>query len=194
MRTHAATLLAANQPVSKDTPHAELRRSSIRSRPFARDFDALIVAAVPALAQQPVPSASMAPVIYPAKGQTAKEQDQDRYECYSWSKGQSGFDPAQPVQLVTAASQPGRAGGTAGAMMIGAGSGAAVAGLTNHDAGRGAAAGALGGGLLARAKERQAMQAAQQQASQQQMARNQQKSHYDRAFGACMEARGYVIK
>lgn len=152
---------------------------------------ALVVAAAPVLAQQMVPAASMAPVIYPGKNQTAKEQDQDRYECYSWSKGQSGFDPAQPVQHATAASQPDRSSGKGGAMVIGAGSGAAVAELTHHDAGRGAAAGALGGGLLARAKERQAVQ---QQASQQQMARNQQKSHYDRAFGACMEARGYVIK
>jgi hypothetical protein len=47
---------------------------------------------------------------------------------------------------------------------------------------------------MARAKERQATQAAQQQAAQQQNARGQQKAVYDRAFGACMEARGYVVK
>lgn len=155
---------------------------------------ALAATATPVLAQQPAPSASMAPVVYPARNQTAKEQDHDKYECYSWSKGQSGFDPAQPVQHAAAATGTKGSSATAGAMVIGAGSGAAVAGLTHHDAGRGAAVGALGGGLLARAKERQAMQASQQQVSQQQMARNQQKSHYDRAFGACMEARGYVIK
>jgi len=137
--------------------------------------------------------ARSATVIYPAKGQSTKQQDQDRYECYDWSKAQSGFDPAQ-VSEPAAMPQTKGSAGTAGGMVVGAAGGAAVAELTHHDAGRGAAAGALGGGLMARAKERQATQAAQQQAAQQQNARGQQKAVYDRAFGACMEARGYVVK
>jgi len=52
----------------------------------------------------------------------------------------------------------------------------------------------LGGAMLERAKERQAAQARQQQAAQQQAVRGQQRANYDRAFGACMEARGYVVK
>lgn len=146
---------------------------------------------------------SSGPLIYPAKDQSAKQQEQDRFECYSWAKAQSGFDPAQaapmpagqPTQTAQAAQQK---NSTAGGMVVGAAGGAAVAELTHHSAGRGAAVGALGGGLMAKAKEKQAMQAAQQQAnqqaSQQQAARAQQKSAYDRGFAACLEGRGYVVK
>ena len=34
-------------------------------------------------------------VIYPAKGQSQEQMDKDKYECYSWAKQQSGFDPMQ---------------------------------------------------------------------------------------------------
>src|SRR5262245_21933164 len=92
------------------------------------------------------------PVIYPAKGQDAKQQEMDKYECYSWAKGQSGFDPAQPAQTTVSTSAPAASGAKAGAMVAGAAGGAAVAELTHHDAGRGAAVGAVGGGLKARAR------------------------------------------
>jgi len=31
--------------------------------------------------------------IYPKNGQTDEQQSKDRYECHSWAKSQSGFDP-----------------------------------------------------------------------------------------------------
>jgi hypothetical protein len=34
--------------------------------------------------------------LYPKNGQTAEQQSVDRYECHSWSKAQTGFDPTQP--------------------------------------------------------------------------------------------------
>ena len=34
-------------------------------------------------------------VIYPAKGQSQEQLDKDKYECYSWAKQQTGFDPMQ---------------------------------------------------------------------------------------------------
>jgi hypothetical protein len=46
----------------------------------------------PAAAPQ-VPSEDF--FIYPKNGQTAEQQSADRYECHSWSKGQTGFDPTQ---------------------------------------------------------------------------------------------------
>lgn len=33
--------------------------------------------------------------IYPKNGQSPDQQAQDRYECHSWSAGQSGFDPTK---------------------------------------------------------------------------------------------------
>ena len=149
------------------------------------------------------------PVIYPAKGQSAKQQDQDRYECHSWARGQSGFDPTQPAptsvptQTATVTTTGTSSGGApVSGMAAGAMGGAAVAELTHHDAGRGAAAGAIGGALIQRVKQQQGaqqqqakQQAAQQQASQQQAsARSQQRATYERAMGACMEGRGYTVK
>jgi hypothetical protein len=34
--------------------------------------------------------------IYPRNGQTAEQQSADRFECHSWAKTQTGFDPIQP--------------------------------------------------------------------------------------------------
>jgi hypothetical protein len=137
------------------------------------------------------------PVIYPAKGQAPMQQDRDRYECHDWARSQSGFDPTQPAMPVASAStkQQAPAEPSMGTMLRGAAGGAAVAELTHHDAGRGAAAGLLGASVLSRAREQQAMQARQQQAAQQQQAaRGQARSTYERGFSACMEARGYVVK
>jgi len=151
------------------------------------------------------------PVIYPAKGQTAQQQDQDKYQCHGWAREQSGFDPMQPVQAsqpsqpATGAAAPSSSTTTGNGLVKSAAMGAAVGELAHHDAGRGAAVGVLGGALLQGAKQRQAAQAQQQaaqqqqrqqeqQQQQQQAARAQQKGLFERAFGACMEARGYVLK
>jgi hypothetical protein len=34
-------------------------------------------------------------IIYPRNGQTTEQQAADRYECHSWAKTQTGFDPTQ---------------------------------------------------------------------------------------------------
>jgi len=31
--------------------------------------------------------------MYPKNGQTTEQQAADRYECHSWARGQTGFDP-----------------------------------------------------------------------------------------------------
>ena len=122
------------------------------------------------------------PAIYPAKGQSAKQQDKDKYQCYGWAREQTGFDPAQPA---TASAPP--SGMPPGAMVRGAAGGAAIAAISDHDPAGGAAAGALGAAVRGRMKERQAAQ-------QQQAAQAQQKAAYERAFKACMEGRGYVLR
>lgn len=152
--------------------------------------------------------AQPAPVIYPAKGQSAKQQDQDKYECHGWARERSGgYDPTQPAPNTQAMAQAQPSGTSSkgapvGGMAAGAMGGAALAELTNHNAGHGAAAGALGGAVLQRVKQNQAaqqqhaqQQGAQQQAMQQQAAaRGQQRATYERALSACMEGRGYTVK
>src|SRR5437764_857059 len=52
--------------------------------------------------------------IYPAKGQSQAQQNQDRYECHSWAVHQTGFDPtrtapaAMPPPPPTTQYQPSR--------------------------------------------------------------------------------------
>ena len=42
-------------------------------------------------------------IVYPAKGQSNEQMEKDKFECYSWAKGQTGFDP---MQMPTASSPP----------------------------------------------------------------------------------------
>lgn len=196
-----------------------MQRTHHRLWPFGAFLCAASLAGLAAVAI----ASEAVPVVYPAKGQTGAQQDKDRYECHDWARGQSGYDPSQPRTAMAATqppTTPTTAGATSGAqssgsqdrtgsMVRGAINGAAVAELTHHDAGRGAATGVLTSQVLGRMKEQQAAQARQQQqaqqqqqAAQQQAQRQalqqagwvQQRSVYERAFGACLEARGYVVR
>ena len=139
---------------------------------------------------------------YPSKGQTAAQQDRDRYECYLWAVKQSGFDPGQqqlaPHQRieVTPAAPPGTdtAAGAVGGAAVGAL-------MTPHDREFGLVFGAITGALLGAASD----QARQQQAAQaqrqydarqsQQYARvDKQARDYQRAMTACLEGRGYTVR
>lgn len=150
-----------------------------------------IVAA--AHAQPASAPASPRAVIYPARDQSPKQQDMDKYACHDWARGQSGFDPTQHAGS-SQATAPGSSPQPGATMASGALGGAAIGELASGDAGRGAAAGALGAAALERARQRQAAQAKQQRASQQQAAQAEQRALYDRAFAACMESRGYTLK
>jgi hypothetical protein len=128
--------------------------------------------------------------VYPGKGQTKEQQEQDEFACYKWAKDQTGVDPTQPVQQAAAAPPPGREVGRGAARGAAVG---AIGGAIGGDAGKGAAIGAGVGAAAGVARRRQAEQ--QQQAAQQQ-ARQQQEASingYKRAFSACMTARGYTV-
>jgi hypothetical protein len=73
-----------------------------------------------------------------------------------------------------------------------------AAGAIAGDAGKGAAIGAASGGLIGGMKKRdqkRSQQAAQTQWEQEQAnAYMQGRNSYNRAFGACLEGRGYTVK
>src|SRR5262245_23198335 len=78
--------------------------------------------------------------IYPSKGQSAAQQDKDKYECYGWAKGQTGFDPMAPPTTKTpppAGGQRSVAGGAVGGAMLGAGVGAVGGAVAGGKAGKG---------------------------------------------------------
>jgi hypothetical protein len=151
--------------------------------------------------------------VYPAKGQSQPQLDQDRYECHAWARQQSGFDPtsfnasqsARPAapRVVPVAANP-SAGATAKGTLAGAVVGGVI-GSHNHDtlggAVLGAAVGSIAGGTIEtegqRSVERDAQDKARQVASQrsaEQSALEQRKGDYRRAIAACLEARGYTVR
>ena len=143
------------------------------------------------------------PIIYPAQGQSQDQLEKDKFECYTWAKGQTGFDPMQmPTASSPAPSQEkksvggsalkgGAIGGIGGAVLGGilggkkkAKKGAVIGGLTG---------GALGG-VRSSSQNRQAEQDRQQWEKQETNKYMRQRNDYNRAYSACLSGRGYTVK
>jgi len=151
-------------------------------------FRGIVLVALPLALAAPLQAA---PVIYPAKGQNPQQQKKDEGECYGWAKGNTGVDPA--AVAAQPAPPPGPATG-GGERVQGAARGAVggvAIGAIAGDAGKGAAIGAVAGTMAGGHRARQ-NQAAQQQGAQQ--AKQDQINTFYRAYGACMEGRGYTVK
>jgi len=140
-------------------------------------------------------------IIYPAKGQSNQQLEKDKFECYSWAKGQTGFDPMQAPTASTPPpqkqSQGSVAGSTAkgalGGALLGAGIGA-IAGDVGQGAAIGAVSGGAFGGVRSSRQKKQDEQAQQQWEQQQVNEYSQKRNSYNRAYGACLEGRGYTVK
>src|SRR5690349_6507918 len=132
------------------------------------------------------------PIVYPAKGQSSTQQSKDDAECYAWAKQNTGIDPGA-VASTPPPQQTGPAVG-GGQRLRGAARGAAggaAIGAIAGDAGAGAGIGAIAGTMVGGRQARQQQDARNQQA----VAQQQELIHtFYRAFGACMEGRGYTIK
>jgi hypothetical protein len=138
-------------------------------------------------------------VIYLAKGQSQEQMEKDKYECYTWAKQQSGFDPMQqPKATQPPPQQEAPKGGVVRGAARGAAVGAVVGEIAKDDAGKGAktgaAAGAIVGGARRRDQRRQQQQAEQQWAQQQTANYTKNRDKYNRAYGACLEDREYSVK
>ncbi|MCK6405356.1 MAG: YMGG-like glycine zipper-containing protein [Rhodocyclaceae bacterium] len=134
-------------------------------------------------------AAAATPVVYPAKGQSAQQQQTDQGECHTWAVQNTGVDPAQvATQPAATSSQPGgeRLRGAARGALGGAAIGA-IAGDTGKGAGVGAVVGTMAGGHRARQNQAGAQQQAQSN-------KNAQINTYYRAYSACLEGRGYTVK
>jgi len=145
-----------------------------------RYVTALIVLALAALTTVAI---AQKPSVYPAKKQTAQQQKKDDGECIAWAKKDTGIDPVGASQPAPQKTGPAVGGGE---RLKGAAGGAIIGGIAG-DAGAGAAVGTVVGG----AKARQSQQAQNQQAQQQQQ---HALNTFYRAYGACMEGRGYTVK
>lgn len=136
--------------------------------------------------------------IFPNKGQSQEQMEKDKYECYAWAKGQSGFDPMQTPRTTT---PPPKQGAKQGGLLRGGAKGAAVGaavGSLSGDMGEGAKYGAVAGGLIGGMRRREQVrhqkQAEQQWAQEQANAYAQKRNGYNRAYTACLEGKDYTVK
>ena len=118
--------------------------------------------------------------IYPQRGQSPQQQQQDRFECHQFAVQQTGFDPTMGAQQ-TASPTGGALRGAAGGAAIGA-----VGGAIGGSAGRGAAIGAGAGALFGTLRNNNQIRGSQQAA-------NAQADAFNRALGACLTGRGYTV-
>jgi Glycine-zipper domain len=132
--------------------------------------------------------AAQKPSVYPAQGQSDEKKTADDAQCLAWAKQDTGVDPAAPA----AAPQPtGPQGERLRGAVRGAAAGAVIGGVASGDSGKGAAVGATTGVLVGgrRARQNKAAQTEQAQAAQAQSI-----DRYYRAYGACMQGRGYTVE
>ncbi len=141
-------------------------------------------------AQQSI-SASLGVVPYPSKGQSAKQQSSDEGQCYTWAKQQTGIDPVATASAPTKQEGPAVGGGERVRGAARGAAGGALIGAVAGDAGKGAAIGAVGGTMVGGHRARKNKEAKEQQAEHAKSATLQQ---FNKAFGACMEGRGYTVK
>lgn len=142
-------------------------------------------------------------VVYPAGGQSNDQMEKDKFECYSWAKGQTGFDPMQMPTASSPAPSKGDksvAGGVVGGGVLGGVGGAVIGGIAGGSKGarKGAAIGGLSGGAIggmrSSSQNRQANSKREQWEREQANQYMQQRNLYNRNFAACMEGRGYSVK
>ena len=128
--------------------------------------------------------------VFPEKGQTPEQQEQDDFTCYKWAKQQTGYDPQHP-DLTSAPPPPSGGGaihGAAGGAALGA-----IGGAIGGNAGKGAAIGAGVGGAMGMRRQRLAEMQYRQQVQQASAQNQQTRDTFNRAHRTCMEAKGYKV-
>jgi hypothetical protein len=138
-------------------------------------------------------------MVYPAKGQSAEQQDKDKGECHQWAVKNSGVNPAS-VAATPAPSAPQapkgrprvgrrrgrRGGGSPGGVRRWQGRQGRGHRRWCRSRGRGPAQGQ--GGIRNQAQQQQAATQQHQQQTQAQL------DKYNRAYKACLEGKGYNVQ
>ena len=159
-----------------------------------------LLASVTAMPQAQPISHGLGVLVYPAKNQTSTKQAADEHECFNWAQGQTGITPGPPPAPSAQPTQQAASSGSAASGAVkGAVAGVAI-GAVAGDAGKGAAIGATTGLLVGarQARKGQQQQQAQAQQAQQttaanQAAYNERMGTFKKAFGTCMQGRGYTV-
>ncbi len=137
--------------------------------------------------------------IYPNEGQTGAQQEQDKFECYGWAKSNTGFDPmAPPVATAPPPKKQQAKGGAGRGALRGLALGTAVGAIKGSGGKQARATGAAVGGLVGgmrRSDQKRQEEADLKAWEQDQVASYQRnRNNYNRAYGACLEGRGYTVR
>jgi hypothetical protein len=133
-------------------------------------------------------------MIFPNDDQTPEKQEEDKFVCYGWAKGETEFDPMAPP---TATEAPPQQEAKQGGLMRGAARGAAVGQIVGGDSDStksGAAAGAAIGGMRRNDQKRKEQQAQQQWEQEQAQIYTDKRNRYNRAYAACLEGKNYTVR
>jgi hypothetical protein len=132
------------------------------------------------------------PIVYPKVGQSLEQLEQDKYDCNNYARSTTGFDPyaAQAGQQ----QQQQQGGGQLKSVAKGAVRGALFGVAWDGDARPGANSGAVGGAVLGRMKGRSKNKMEKEAAEKKAAEQAQLQANYGRAWGACLEARQYIVK
>jgi hypothetical protein len=128
--------------------------------------------------------------VFPEKGQTKDQQEFDQFTCHKWAKEQTGFDPNQTS--TAAAPAPPEQGQAVRGAARGAAVGA-IGGAIGGNAGKGAAIGAAVGGGAGMIRRRRAEMHYDEQVQEASVQRQQQQQEFNRAYGVCLEGKGYKV-
>lgn len=140
--------------------------------------------------------------VYPADGQDKATLERDRYECYTWATSETGFDPSvdkvvEPAKLVRVPVKDNASeGATTKGTLLGVIAGAAI-GDSHEAAAAGAVVGSLTGAIIENEGHKKAKAEARAEAEailRQNETMAAKHGDYQRAFSACLEGRGYVVR
>ena len=129
-------------------------------------------------------------IIYPAQGQSKEQQKGDEGECYIWARDETGIDP-----LAQGAVAPPPAQQSSGGAVGSAAGGAIIGGIVDGSDGAktGAKVGFVGGAMGQNRKNRAASQQNQQNQQQAQATNDASKATFNKAYGVCLQGRGYTV-
>jgi len=133
-------------------------------------------------------------IVFPAKGQSAEQTEKDKGACYTWAKQQTGVDPLALAQKSAEQAPPAGPQGERVKGAVGGAAAGAVVGAIAGDAGNGAAIGGAAGVMAGGARQRGKAKAQQDAQQQQQSQTKQDLDKYNRAYAACLEGKGYMVK
>jgi len=140
------------------------------------------------------------PFVYPAKGQSASQEEQDKYECHQWASRQTGVDPEQlAMQGEQSAGTTSGGGGDAdrGQGLVDDGAKGATRGAARGaimgDVTRDAAMGVALSPMVALLRHRRKIEQQHVVWQRQIASEKAELARYDQAYTTCLRGRGYAV-